>query len=78
MLLVSASVHLATHSSVMGLRIPLVSPTNKLPKKIRKTDTELGTYIGTNCPYAAMPTQNGKNRRTLIAKTKRTAFSCGS
>lgn len=78
MLLVSASVYLATHSSVMGLRIPLVSPTNKLPKKIRKTDTELGTYIGTNCPYAAMPTQNGKNRRTLIAKTKRTAFSCGS
>ena len=25
-----------------------------------------------------MTTQSGKNRRNLIAKTKRTAFSCGS
>jgi len=53
------------------------NPTDYL-KKIRKRDSELGLFMGTNCPQVAMPTQNGKNRRTLVANTKRTAFSCGS
>ena len=39
-------------------------------KKIRRRDSELGTYIGTNCPQVAMPTQSGKNRRTLAATAK--------
>lgn len=46
-----------------------VNPTDYL-KKIRKRDPELGTYIGTNCPQVAMPTQSGKNRRTLAATAK--------
>ena len=54
-----------------------VNPTDYL-KKMRKRDASLAAYLGTNCPQVAMPTQNGKNRRTLVAKTKRTAFSCGS
>ena len=33
-------------------------------KKLRKRDTELNSYIGTNCPQVAMLT-NGKNRKTL-------------
>lgn len=62
---------------IVGALTDSVNPTDYL-KKIRKRDPELGTYIGTNCPQVAMPTQNGKNRRTLVANTKRTAFSCGS
>ena len=53
------------------------NPTDYL-KKMRKRDEQLASYLGTNCPQVAMPTQNGKNRRTLVANTKRTAFSCGS
>ena len=39
------------------------NPTDYL-KKLRKRDSELGTYLGTNCPQVAMYT-NGKKRNTL-------------
>jgi DNA-damage-inducible protein D len=39
------------------------NPTDYL-KKIRKRDTELGSYLGTNCPQVAMEV-NGKFRKTL-------------
>jgi hypothetical protein len=44
-----------------------VNPTDYL-KKIRKRDTELGGYIGTNCPQITMLT-NGKKRKTLAGDT---------
>jgi len=40
-----------------------VNPTDYL-KKLRKRDTELGSYLGTNCPQVEMLT-HGKKRRTL-------------
>lgn len=54
---------------IVGVLTDSVNPTDYL-KKIRKRDPELGTYIGTNCPQVAMPTQSGKNRRTLAATAK--------
>ena len=45
-----------------------VNPTDYL-KKIRKRDSELGSYIGTNCPQVIMLT-NGKNRKTLAGNPK--------
>lgn len=51
---------------IVGALTDSVNPTDYL-KKIRKRDPELGTYIGTNCPQVAIPTQSGKNRRTLAA-----------
>ena len=41
-----------------------INPTDYL-KKLRKRDTELGIYIGTNCPQVEMMTQSGKKRMTL-------------
>lgn len=41
-----------------------VNPTDYL-KKLRKRDTELSSYIGTNCPRVDMVTETGKNRKTL-------------
>lgn len=38
-------------------------------KKLRKRDTLLGDYIGTNCPQVAMTTETGKQRKTLAANT---------
>ena len=54
---------------IVGALTDSVNPTDYL-KKIRRRDSELGTYIGTNCPQVAMPTQSGKNRRTLAATAK--------
>ena len=54
---------------IVGALTDSVNPTDYL-KKIRKRDPELGTYIGTNCPQVTMPTQSGKNRRTLAATAK--------
>ena len=54
---------------IVGALTDSVNPTDYL-KKIRKRDPELGAYIGTNCPQVAMPTQSGKNRRTLAATAK--------
>jgi len=44
------------------------NPTDYL-KKLRKRDTFLGDYIGTNCPQVAMTTETGKQRKTLAANT---------
>lgn len=41
-----------------------VNPTDYL-KKLRKRDSELANYIGTNCPQIEMETESGKNRKTL-------------
>ncbi|MDR3175544.1 MAG: hypothetical protein LBU06_03295 [Desulfovibrio sp.] len=38
-------------------------------KKMRKRDTLLGSYIGTNCPQVEMPTASGKTRKILAADT---------
>ena len=45
-----------------------INPTDYL-KKLRKRDTLLGDYIGTNCPQVVMTTQTGKRRKTLAANT---------
>lgn len=45
------------------------NPTDYL-KKMRKRDSELGLYIGTNCPQVAMTTTTGKKRKTLAATTE--------
>lgn len=45
-----------------------VNPTDYL-KKIRKRDSELNSYIGTNCPQVAMLV-NGKNRNTLAGNAQ--------
>lgn len=44
------------------------NPTDYL-KKLRKRDTLLGDYIGTNCPLVAMTTETGKQRKTLASDT---------
>ena len=54
---------------VVGALTDSTNPTDYL-KKMRKRDSELGVYIGTNCPQVNMLTDNGKNRRTLAATTK--------
>jgi prophage antirepressor-like protein len=46
-----------------------VNPTDYL-KKLRKRDTFLGEYIGTNCPHVEMKTETGKNHKTLDINTK--------
>ncbi len=38
-------------------------------KKLRKRDSLIGDYIGTNCPQVAMSTETGKMRKTLAANT---------
>jgi len=40
------------------------NPTDYL-KKLRKRDSNLGGYLGTNCPQVDMLTETGKNRKTL-------------
>ncbi|MBQ7697887.1 MAG: hypothetical protein IJT35_04810 [Paludibacteraceae bacterium] len=42
------------------------NPTDYL-KKLRKRDTELGVFLGTNCPQIQMKTPTGKKRLTLAA-----------
>lgn len=42
------------------------NPTDYL-KKLRKRDSELGVFLGTNCPQVAMITHTGKKRITLAA-----------
>lgn len=44
------------------------NPTDYL-KKIRKRDSDLGNYIGTNCPQVTMLT-NGKKRKTLAGSVQ--------
>jgi DNA-damage-inducible protein D len=45
-----------------------VNPTDYL-KKLRKRDSELGSYLGTNCPYVEMLTETGKKRSVLAGNT---------
>lgn len=54
---------------VVGALTDSSNPTDYL-KKMRKRDSELSAYIGTNCPQVNMLTNTGKNRRTLAATTK--------
>ena len=44
------------------------NPTDYL-KKLRKRDTQLGAYVGTNCPQVEM-LSNGKKRKTLAGNVK--------
>lgn len=53
---------------VIGVLTDSTNPTDYL-KKLRKRDTLLGDYIGTNCPQVAMITETGKHRKTLAANT---------
>lgn len=46
-----------------------VNPTDYL-KKLRKRDTELGFYLGTNCPQVEMKTESGKKRKTLAGSVQ--------
>ena len=46
-----------------------VNPTDYL-KKLRKRDTELGSYLGTNCPQVAMRTASGVQRQTLAGSAE--------
>ncbi len=39
-------------------------------KKLRKRDSELGIYLGTNCPHIEMLTETGKKRKTLAGNTR--------
>jgi len=48
-----------------------VNPTDYL-KKLRKRDSELGSYLGTNCPHVEMLTETGKMRKTLAGNTQDT------
>lgn len=53
---------------VIGILTDSANATDYL-KKLRKRDTLLGDYIGTNCPQIAMATETGKQRNTLAANT---------
>lgn len=46
-----------------------VNPTDYL-KKMRKRDPELNSFLGTICPQVMMPTETGKQRKTLAADTQ--------
>jgi len=54
---------------IVGVLTTSVNPTDYL-KKIRKRDTELGSYLGTNCPQVEMETSTGKKRKILAGNTK--------
>ena len=45
------------------------NPTDYL-KKMRKRDSELGSFVGTDCPQVTMLTETGKKRLTLAADTE--------
>jgi hypothetical protein len=49
-----------------------INPTDYL-KKLRRRDKELGSYIGTNCPYVEMITKTGK-KRTILAGNNKNVF----
>ena len=54
---------------VVGALTDSTNPTDYL-KKMRKRDTELAGYLGTNCPQVAMKTASGKMRKTLAGRTE--------
>jgi DNA-damage-inducible protein D len=45
------------------------NPTDYL-KKMRKRDTELGFYVGTNCPHVEMSGDDSKKRKVLAGNTE--------
>ena len=45
------------------------NPTDYL-KKLRKRESELGSYLGTNCPQVAMPNADGIVRKTLAGNVE--------
>lgn len=49
---------------VVAVLTDSTNPTDYL-KKMRKRDSLLNTYVGTNCPQVVMTTQTGKRRKTL-------------
>jgi uncharacterized protein YqgV (UPF0045/DUF77 family) len=49
---------------VVGVLSDSINATDYL-KKMRKRDTELSNYIGTNCPHVEMRTETFKKRKTL-------------
>lgn len=53
---------------IVGALTDSTNPTDYL-KKLRKRDSELGSYIGTNCPQVEM-FSNGKRRKTLAGNVK--------
>jgi hypothetical protein len=46
-----------------------VNPTDYL-KKLRKRDTSLGLYVGTNCPQITMATETGNKRKVLAGNVE--------
>jgi hypothetical protein len=54
---------------VVGVLTDSINPTDYL-KKIRKRDSYLNNYIGTNCPQVEMQTPSGKKRKTLAGNTE--------
>jgi len=54
---------------IIGVLTESTNPTDYL-KKLRKRDSELGSYIGTNCPQVTMLTETGKNRKTLAGNAQ--------
>lgn len=54
---------------VVGVLTDSANPTDYL-KKMRKRDSELATFMGTNCPQVDMMTETGKRRKTLAADSK--------
>lgn len=42
-----------------------VNPTDYF-KKMRKRDSELASFVGTNCPQIAMKTESGVMRKTIV------------
>ncbi len=53
---------------IVGALTDSANPTDYL-KKLRKRDTELGSYLGTNCPQVEM-LSNGKKRKTLAGNVE--------
>ena len=53
---------------IVGALTESANPTDYL-KKIRKRDSDLNLYLGTNCPQVAMLT-NGKNRKILAGNAQ--------
>lgn len=54
---------------IIGALSDSINPTDYF-KKLRKRDTELGIYIGTNCPLVEMYTPTGKKRKTLAGNVQ--------
>ena len=54
---------------VVAVLTDSVNPTDYL-KKMRKRDSELAAFLGTNCSQVDMLTETGKRRKTLAADSK--------